>query len=79
MGVKGWTIVYRGERIRTEMVSAMLSARGLTTEVFGDNAYGVGMDFSDARLMVPDDQAAEALKTIQEAESRPPDEDDSDA
>ncbi|HKV89187.1 MAG TPA: hypothetical protein VJT78_14425 [Candidatus Dormibacteraeota bacterium] len=79
MGVKGWTIVYRGQRIRTEMVSAMLSARGLTTEVFGDNGYGVGMDFSDARLMVPDDQAAEALNAIQEAESLPPDEDDSDA
>jgi hypothetical protein len=70
MGVKGWTVVYKGQRIQAEIVGAMLEAEGLTPEVFGDNAYGVGIDLTDARLMVPDDQATKARRLIQEAEKK---------
>jgi putative signal transducing protein len=70
MGVKGWTIVYKGQRIQAEIVAAMLQAEGLAPEVFGDNAYGVGIDLTDARLMVPDDQARKARQLIQEAEKK---------
>ncbi|HYL07752.1 MAG TPA: DUF2007 domain-containing protein [Candidatus Udaeobacter sp.] len=75
MSVKGWTVVYKGERIQAELVAAALEADGLTPEVFGDNAYGVGVDLTEARIMVPDDQAKAARKLIQEAESAPPTED----
>jgi hypothetical protein len=74
VGVKGWTVVYKGQRIQAEIVAAMLSAEGLTPEVFGDNAYGVGIDLTDARLMVPDDQARIARRLIKEAEEKPSEE-----
>lgn len=70
MGVKGWTVVYKGQRIQAEIVAAMLSAEGLNPEVFGDNAYGVGIDLTDARLLVPDDQAERARKLIRAAEQK---------
>jgi len=70
MGVKGWTVVYKGQRIQGEIVAAMLSAEGLDVEVFGDNAYGVGIDLTDARLLVPDDQAERARKLIRAAEKK---------
>lgn len=76
MGVKGWTVVYKGQRIQAEIVAAMLSAEGLNPEVFGDNAYGVGIDLTDARLMVPDDQAQRARKLIRAAEEAHPSADD---
>jgi hypothetical protein len=75
MGVKGWTVVYRGELIRAEIVAASLRAEGLQAEVFGDNAYGVGIDLTDARLMVPDDEAERARRIILEAEAAGPGED----
>jgi hypothetical protein len=71
MGVKGWTIVFKGERFQAEIVAAALVAEGLQAEVFGDNAYGVGINLTDARLMVPDDQADTARRVIEEAEARP--------
>ncbi|HKW06662.1 MAG TPA: DUF2007 domain-containing protein [Candidatus Dormibacteraeota bacterium] len=71
MGVKGWTVVFKGERLQAEIVAAALQADGLRAEVFGDNAYGVGIDLTEARLMVPDDQAEAARRVIKEAESRP--------
>ena len=71
MGVKGWTVVFKGERLQAEIVAAALQAEGLRAEVFGDNAYGVGIDLTEARLMVPDDQAEAARRVIKEAESRP--------
>jgi hypothetical protein len=76
MGVKGWTIVYKGERIQAEIIAAALSAEGLRAEVFGDSAYGVGINLTEARLMVPDEQAEAARRVIREAESRPADEAD---
>jgi hypothetical protein len=72
MGVEGWTVVYKGERLKAEIIAAALEADGLTPEVFGDNAYGVGVDLTEARLMVPDDQADAARKLIEEADSEPP-------
>ena len=72
MGVKGWTVVFKGERIQAEIVAAALEAGGLEVEVFGDNAYGIGIDLTAARLMVPDDQAQAARKLIKEAEETPP-------
>ena len=75
MGVTGWTVVYKGERFQAEIIAAALQAEGLRAEVFGDSAYGVGINLTDARLMVPDDQAETARRVIREAESRPPEDD----
>jgi hypothetical protein len=71
MGIKGWTVVYKGERIQAEIIAAALIAEGLRAEVFGDSAYGVGINLTEARLMVPDDQAQAARRVIREAESKP--------
>lgn len=72
MGVRGWTVVYKGERLKAEIIRAALEADGLTVEVFGDNAYGVGIDLTEARLMVPDEEADAARRLIEEAEAAPP-------
>jgi len=71
VGIKGWTVVYKGERFQAEIVAAALIAEGLRAEVFGDSAYGVGINLTEARLMVPDGQADAALRVIREAESKP--------
>jgi hypothetical protein len=76
VGVKGWTVVFKGERLQAEIVAAALQADGLQVEVFGDNAYGIGIDLTAARLMVPDDQAQAARKLIKEAEEAPADSDE---
>ena len=72
MSVKGWTVVFEGHRIQADLVAAALEADGLRVEVFGDNAYGVGVDLTDARVMVPDEQAQTARRIIKEAEAAPP-------
>ncbi len=72
MGVKGWSVVFKGQRFQADVLAAVLEADGLDVEVFGDNAYGIGIDHTDARVMVPDDQAATARKLIAEAEANPP-------
>ena len=74
MGVKGWTVVYKGERFQAEIVASALQAEGIRAEVFGDNAYGVGINLTEARLMVPDEQAEAARRVIRAAESQPPSE-----
>jgi putative signal transducing protein len=77
MAIRGWTVVYKGERFQAEIIAAALSAEGLRAEVFGDSAYGVGINLTEARLMVPDDQAEAARRVIREAESKrlePPEE-----
>jgi Putative prokaryotic signal transducing protein len=71
MGIKGWTVVYRGERIQADLVAAVLEADGLTVEVFGDHAYGVGINLTEARVMVPDDQADSARRLIEEGQTQP--------
>ena len=75
-GVKGWTIVFRGGRIQADLVAAVLQADGLTVEVFGDHAYGVGINLTDAVIMVPDDQVQTAQQIIREADERPAERDD---
>jgi hypothetical protein len=71
MGVTGWQVVFRGERIQADLLGAVLDANGIRVEVFGDHAYGVGVNLSDARVMVPDEQAGAARKLIREAEAEP--------
>ena len=71
VAVKGWQLVFRGERLRADLLAAILEARGIRVEVFGDNAYGVGIDLSPARVMVPDAQAEAALDLIRQAEAEP--------
>ena len=70
-GVKGWTIVFRGGRIQADLVAAVLQADGLRVEVFGDHAYGVGINLTDAVIMVPDDQAEMAREIIRQADEEP--------
>jgi len=71
VGVKGWSVVFKGGRLQAELLAAVLEADGLRVEVFGDNAYGVGIDLTAARLMVPDDQAQTARRLIQQAQDAP--------
>ena len=71
MGVKGWTVVFRGERIQADLLGAVLQAHGLRVEVFGDHSYGVGINFTDAQVMVPDEQAEAARDLIRQAEHEP--------
>jgi hypothetical protein len=78
MSVKGWTVVFKGERIHADLLAAVLGADGIRVEVFGDHAYGVGINLTEARVMVPDDQAETARRLIREAESAPMDEDEPD-
>ena len=71
MSIRGWTVVYEGVRIQADLVAAALEADGLQVEVFGDNAYGVGIDLTAARVMVPDAQASTARRLIRKAEAAP--------
>jgi Putative prokaryotic signal transducing protein len=71
VAVKGWSVVFRGERIQADLVAAVLQADGLRVEVFGDHAYGVGVNLTDARVMVPDEQAQTAREVIHRAEQQP--------
>jgi hypothetical protein len=56
--------------MQAEILAAVLNANGLRAEVFGDSAYGVGINLTEARLMVPDDQAGSARRLIQEADTQ---------
>ena len=60
-----------GGRIQADLVAAVLQADGVRVEVFGDHAYGVGINLTDARVMVPDDQAEAARKLIRQAGDTP--------
>jgi aspartokinase len=71
VGVKGWTVVFRGERMQADLLAAILEADGVRVEVFGDNGYGIGIDLTEARVMVPDDQAATARELIRQADQAP--------
>jgi hypothetical protein len=74
MGVKGWEVVFRGERLKADLVAAVLDANGIQAEVFGDTAYSAAMNFTEARIMVPDALASEARELIRQAENNPPEE-----
>jgi aspartokinase len=69
MGVKGWTVVFKGERLKADLVAAVLEANGIAAEVFGDTAYSAAMNFTEARIMVPDAEADRARELISTAES----------
>lgn len=71
MGVKGWSVVFKGQRFQADLLAAVLEASGMRVEVFGDNAYGIGINLTDARVMVPDDEAETARRLIAEAEAAP--------
>jgi hypothetical protein len=79
MPIKDWTIVYEGQRIQADLVAAALEAEGFEVQVFGDNAYGVGVDLTAARVLVPTGQASAARRVIVEAESKPIESSDSEA
>ena len=75
MSVKGWEIVFTGERLQADLLAAVLDANGIRAEVFGDTAYSVAVNFTDARVLVPADQATKARKLIEAAQaeiSEPP-------
>ena len=71
MSVKGWSVVYEGERLQADLIAAILEADGLRVEVFGDNAYGIGIDLTEARLMVPEEEAERARRLVKEAQEAP--------
>ena len=68
-GVEGWDVVYTGERLQADILAAVLGANGIRVEVFGDTAYSYAMNFTEARVMVPADQASAARKVIEQAQS----------
>jgi aspartokinase len=72
MGVEGWVEVYRGERLQADLVAAVLNASGIPAEVFGDSAYSAAMNFTEARIMVPDSQAKQAIQLIRSGERKAP-------
>ena len=74
MGVKGWTVVFKGERLKADLIAAVLEANGIAAEVFGDTAYSAAMNFTEARIMVPEAQAEPARELIRQAETNRPEE-----
>jgi aspartokinase len=68
MGVKGWEIVFTGERLQADLLAAVLDANGIRAEVFGDTAYSYAVNFTESRVLVPADQASRARKLIQQAQ-----------
>ena len=70
MSVAGWTTVYRGERLKADLIAAVLESNGIRVEVFGDHAYSPAVNFTEARVMVPDDEAARAEELIRQADAQ---------
>ena len=68
MSIKGWTVMFKGQRLQAELLAAILEADGVRAEVLGDTPYGVAIDMTDARLLVPDEQAGHARRLLKEAE-----------
>jgi Putative prokaryotic signal transducing protein len=69
VGVKGWEVVFRGDRMQADLLAAVLEANGLRAEVFGDTAYTIAINFTEARVMVPEDQLATAEALIRDAQA----------
>ena len=46
MSVKGWEIVFKGERLQADLIAAVLEANGIEVEVVGDTAYSVAVNFT---------------------------------
>ena len=69
MGVKGWEVVFRGDRMQADLVAAVLEANGVRAEVFGDTAYSYAINFTEARVLVPADQLTTAQDLIRAAQA----------
>jgi hypothetical protein len=69
VGVKGWEVVFRGDRMQADLLAAVLEANGLRAEVFGDTAYSYAINFTEARVMVPADQLTTAQDLIRAAQA----------
>ena len=63
-----WEVVFRGERLQADLVAAVLQANGIKVEVCGDTAYSVAVNFTEARVLVPEDLAGSARDLIKQAE-----------
>jgi hypothetical protein len=68
VGVKGWDVVFIGERLKADLVAAVLEANGIRVEVFGDHAYSYAINLTEARVLVPEAEAAAARELIRQAE-----------
>jgi aspartokinase len=68
VSVKGWEVVFTGERLQADLLAAVLDANGIRAEVFGDNAYSYAVNFTESRVLVPSDQASRAKKLIKDAQ-----------
>ena len=68
MTVKGWEVVFRGERLQADLIAAVLQANGIAVEVFGDTAYSVAVNFTEAQVLVPEDMAETAKGLLKQAE-----------
>jgi len=66
VGVKGWEVVFRGDRMQADLLAAVLEANGLRAEVFGDTAYTIAINFTEARVMVPEVNFTEARVMVPE-------------
>ena len=73
MSVKGWEVVFRGERLQADILAAVLDANSIRVEVFGDTAYSYAVNFTEARVLVPSEQASAARRLIEEAQAAPSD------
>jgi putative signal transducing protein len=69
VAVKGWAVVFRGDRLQADLLAAVLEANGVRAEVFGDTAYSYAINFTEARVMVPADQLATAEQLIRQAQA----------
>jgi hypothetical protein len=69
VGIKGWEVVFRGDRLQADLLAAVLEANGLRAEVFGDTAYSYAINFTEARVMVPADQLTTAQDLIRQAQA----------
>ena len=67
--VQGWEVVFKGERLKADLIAAVLEANGIKVEVFGDTAYSVAINFTEARVLVPQESAEEATALIRKAEA----------
>jgi hypothetical protein len=69
VAIKGWEVVFRGDRMQADLLAAVLEANGLRAEVFGDTAYSYAINFTEARVMVPADQLTTAQDLIRQAQA----------
>ena len=66
--VEGWEVVFKGERLQADLVAAVLAANGIKVEVFGDTAYSVAVNFTEARVFVPAEAVEQAREVLKQTE-----------